>query len=208
MSHPVAMRPPLGVGEARVGQVFDEHDRRSDGYGQAEHDARLDRPAKSKTQPTAGERAEGCLQQGTRHRNAAHGHEVIEGEVQAGAEHHEHDAHLGKLAHRMRISDEARGERPYRKTAEQVTHNRWEARGTGEDAAQKRRGGGGYKCGEENAVSVHVDLRVGTRPVESATYDVCMRSVYPRRPYLRTTRLMRRVHGPYRTARNTAVATP
>ena len=75
--------------------------------------------------------------------------------MQAGAEHHEHDAHLGELAHGVQVAYKTRGKGTYRQTSEQVAHHRRQAHHAGEDATQKGCDEGHDKCGEKNAVLVH-----------------------------------------------------
>ncbi len=92
-----------------VGEHPDQHHRAGDAHGNAQNDARGERPAEGQAHERAGQRGEQALADRAGDCDAANGDQVLEVEVEAHAEHHEDDADLGQLLGAGGIADEARG---------------------------------------------------------------------------------------------------
>ena len=63
------------------------------------------------------------------HRDAPHGEQFLDVELQADAEHQQDDADLGELLGEVRVGDEARRVRPDQRAGEQVADDAATGRG-------------------------------------------------------------------------------
>ena len=75
--------------------------------------------------------------------------------MQTRAKHHEHHAHLGELAHGVRVSDKARREGTHHQATGEITHNGGQTQTARNQPANKRRNERDNKRHKKDGVSVH-----------------------------------------------------
>ena len=103
------------------------------------------------------------LQHRAGQRNGAHFEQVVEGKVQAHAEHQQHHPNFGQLACQLNVSDEAGRCRSDHDAGGQVTHQRRQLQAHGEHAEQQTKTEGGGNRGDQGDVVVHAGLPVRWR---------------------------------------------
>jgi hypothetical protein len=123
-----------GVEGAAVLEDAQQHHRARDRQRQAEQHAREQGPPPGEAETHAEGDRDRHLRQRARQGDAAHGHQVADGEVQADAEHQQADADLGELAGEAGVGDEARRERADGDAGEEVADQRGQAEAVGEEA--------------------------------------------------------------------------
>ena len=81
--------------------------------------------------------------------------QIGHGEMQANAEHQQHDADLGQLSGNDAIGDEAGGEGADRHPRDQVADQRGQAQAIGEEAEEERQGKTDGDGGDERDIMRH-----------------------------------------------------
>ena len=114
-----------------------QHHGGGDGEGEAEDDAAFERPAQQVSHADAEQCRGQDLRQRARDGDGADGEQVVQGEVQADAEHQQDDADLGEFRGELCIAHEAGGERADDHARDQVSNQRRQLQ-TGRDHAEDK----------------------------------------------------------------------
>ncbi len=121
-----------------VHQRAQQHDRAGDRQRDAQQPRAADGPSPQPAEPEARQRDDDHLEQRARHGDLPHLPEVLEGEVQADAEHQHDHAELGELTDGVRIALEAGGERPEGHAGDEIADDGRQSDAPGEQAADQR----------------------------------------------------------------------
>ena len=125
---------------AMVGEHANQHDRARHGERHAEDDSRRSSSSRTHVAMSGAEhRRDRALRDRARHRDAAHGQQFLDMELQADAEHQQDDADLGELLGDFRVGDESRRVRADQRTGEKVADDRREAGALREIAEDRAR---------------------------------------------------------------------
>lgn len=126
-----------GLEGIALDQSTQQHDGTGHRKGQAEHQTSHEAPPHDQRQ-TNPERGGGCyLYDGTRDGDPSYGKQVTEAEMDSDAEHQQDHADLRQLSGNLLIGYQAGSEGTEGHSSEQVAHDRWQPKATGDKSSQE-----------------------------------------------------------------------